>query len=70
MMQDVSNLGIRDRLKFMQGLAGSGMLDPSVDLAEKKLRIQRPAADMDALREKKKKQRKEAQKAKKRNRRR
>jgi hypothetical protein len=54
----------------MQGLAGSGMLDPSVDLAEKKLRIQRPAADMDALREKKKKQRKEAQKAKKRNRRR
>ena len=70
MMQDVSNLGIRDRLKFMQGLAGSGMLDPSVDLSEKKLRIQRPAADMDALREKKKKQRKEAQKAKKRNRRR
>jgi signal recognition particle subunit SRP54 len=70
MMQDVSNLGIRDRLKFMQGLAGSGMLDPSVDLAEKKLRIQRPAADMDALREKKKKQRKEAQKAQIRNRRR
>jgi signal recognition particle subunit SRP54 len=70
MMQDVSNLGIRDRLKFMQGLAGSGMLDPSVDLSDKKLRIQRPAADMDALREKKKKQRKEAQKAKKRNRRR
>jgi len=70
MMQDVSNLGVRDRLKLMQGLAGSGMLDPSVDLSEKKLRIQRPAADMDALREKKKKQRKEAQKAKKRNRRR
>jgi signal recognition particle subunit SRP54 len=70
MMQDVSNLGIRDRLRFMQGLAGSGILDPSADLSEKRLRIQPRSADNDALREKKKKQRKEAQKAKKRNRRR
>lgn len=70
MMQDVSNLGIRDRLRFMQGLAGSGILDPSADLSEKRLRIQPRSADNDALRDKKKKQRKEAQKAKKRNRRR
>ncbi|MEI7698660.1 MAG: signal recognition particle protein [Planctomycetia bacterium] len=70
LMQGMSNMGMRDRLRAVRGLTDGGFLDPGAELVEKKLRSQRGPADSDAAREKKKKQKKEAQKAKKRNRKR
>ena len=70
MMQGMTNMGLRDRLRMMRGLADGGFMNPEAEIVEKKLRSARGPADKDAARDKKKKQRKEAQKAKKRNRRR
>ncbi|MCA9048146.1 MAG: signal recognition particle protein [Planctomycetaceae bacterium] len=70
MMQDMSNMGLRDRMKAVKQMADGGLMNPGADLREKKMRSKRGPADVDALRDKKKKQRKDAKKAKKRNRRR
>lgn len=70
LMQGMSNMGMRDRLRAVRGLTDGGLLDPGAELVEKKLRSQRGPADTDAARDKKKKQKKEAQKARKRNRKR
>ena len=70
MMQGMSNMGLRDRLRMMKGLTDGGFLNPGAEIVEKKLRSGRGPADKDAARDKKKKQKKEAAKAKKRNRRR
>ncbi len=70
MMQGMSNLGMRDRLRTVRGMTDMGMFNPGAEIVEKKLRSQRGPADSEAAREKKKRQKKEAQKAKKRNRKR
>lgn len=70
MMQGMSNMGLKDRLKTMRGLTDAGMMNPGAELVEKKMRSQRGPRDAAIAREKKKKQRKEAQKARKRNRKR
>jgi len=70
MMQGMSSMGLKDRLKTMRGMADSGMLNPGAELVDKKLRSQRGPRDSTVAREKKKKQRKQAQKARKRNRKR
>ncbi|MFO0979736.1 MAG: signal recognition particle protein [Planctomycetaceae bacterium] len=70
MMQGMSNMGLRDRMKAVKGLADGGFMNPGAEIREKKLRSQRGPVDRDEARDKKKKQRKEAAKAKKRNRKR
>lgn len=70
MMQGMSNMGLRDRMKAVKGLADGGFMSPGAEIQEKKLRSQRGPVDRDVARDKKKKQRKEAAKAKKRNRKR
>ena len=70
MMQGMSNMGLRDRMKTVKGLADGGFMNPGAELMEKKMRSQRGPLDRDEARDKKKKQKKEAQKAKKRNRKR
>ena len=70
MMQGMSNMGLRDRMKTVKGLADGGFMNPGAELMEKKMRSQRGPLDKDEARDKKKKQKKEAQKAKKRNRKR
>lgn len=70
MMQGMSNMGLRDRMKAVKGLADGGFMNPGAEIQEKKLRSQRGPVDRDEARDKKKKQRKEAAKAKKRNRKR
>lgn len=70
MMQGMSSMGLKDRLKTMRGMADSGMLNPGAELIDKKLRSQRGPRNSAVAREKKKKQRKQAQKARKRNRKR
>ena len=69
LMQDMSGMGVRDRMKAVKQMADGGMLDPGADLRDKKLRSKRGPRDVIQQREKKKKQRKDAKKAKKRNRR-
>lgn len=69
LMQDMSGMGLRDRMKAVKQLADGGLMNPGAELRDKKLRSKRGPADIDLLREKKKKQRKDAKKAKKRNRR-
>ncbi|MEQ9411995.1 MAG: signal recognition particle protein [Fuerstiella sp.] len=69
MMQDMSNMSLRDRMKTVKQMADGGMMDPMADLREKKSRSKRGPTDVTQLRDKKKKQRKDARKAKKRNRR-
>jgi signal recognition particle subunit SRP54 len=68
MMQDMSGMGLKDRMKAVKQMADGGMMDPNADLRDKKTRSKRGPVDSAALREKKRKQRKDAQKAKKRNR--
>ncbi|MCA9034185.1 MAG: signal recognition particle protein [Planctomycetaceae bacterium] len=69
MMQDMSNLGARDRMKAVQQLAGGGFMNPGGDMDPRGIRVAKPPqVNRDVLREKKKKQRKEAKKQKKRNR--
>ena len=68
MMQGMSNMGLRDRMKAVKGMADGGLMNPGADFTEKKMRSQRGPLDTEAARDKKKKQKKEAQKQKKRNR--
>ena len=70
MMQGMSNMGLRDRMRAVKGLADGGFMNPGAEIQEKKLRSQRGPVYRDVARDKKKKQRKEAAKAKKRNRKR
>jgi signal recognition particle subunit SRP54 len=69
MMQDMSSLGVRDRMKAVRQLADGGFMNPGADMSGG-VRIQKPPVNVDALRDKKKKQRKDAKKQKKRNRKR
>jgi signal recognition particle subunit SRP54 len=69
LMQDMSGMGVRDRMKAVKQMADGGMLDPNAELRDRKSRSKRGPRDLAQLREKKKKQRKVAHKAKKRNRR-
>ncbi|MEZ6122055.1 MAG: signal recognition particle protein [Planctomycetaceae bacterium] len=69
MMQGMSNMGVRDRLKAVKQMADGGMMDPNASLKEQKIRSKRGPIDSDQLRDKRKKQRKDARKSKKRNRR-
>jgi signal recognition particle subunit SRP54 len=69
MMQDMSNMGMRDRMKAVKQMADGGMMDPNASLQEKKSRSKRGPTNVIELRDKRKKQRKDARKSKKRNRR-
>ena len=68
MMQDMSNMGLKDRMKAVKQMADGGMMNPNAELREKKLRSKRGPADSAEIRDKRKKQRKDARKSKKRNR--
>ncbi len=69
LMQDMSNLGAKDRLKAVRQLADGGFMNPGGDMDPRGLRVAKPPqVNRDILREKKKKQRKDAKKQKKRNR--
>ena len=68
MMQGMSSMGLRDRMRAVKGMADGGFMNPGAELMEKKMRSTRGPLNQDEAREKKKKQKKEAQKAKKRNR--
>ena len=69
LMQDMSNLGAKDRLKAVRQLADGGFMNPGGDMDPRGLRVAKPpTVNRDVLREKKKKQRKDAKKQKKRNR--
>jgi signal recognition particle subunit SRP54 len=70
MMQGMSNMGLRDRMKAVKGLANGGLMNPGAELMEKKMRSQRGPLNKEEARDKMKKKKKEAQKAKKRNRKR
>jgi len=69
MMQDMSNMSLKDRMKAVKQMSDGGMMDPNANIQEKKTRSKRGPVDSVQLRDKKKKQRKDARKAKKRNRR-
>ncbi len=69
MMQDMSNMSLKDRMKAVKQMSDGGMMDPNANIQEKKTRSKRGPLDSLQLRDKKKKQRKDARKAKKRNRR-
>ena len=69
MMQDMSNMGMRDRMKAVKQMADGGMMDPNANIQEKKIRSKRGPTSVIEVRDKRKKQRKDAKKAKKRNRR-
>jgi signal recognition particle subunit SRP54 len=69
MMQQMSKMGLRDRLRAVKELADAGMMDPNAQLANDKQRSKRGPVDQTKAREKKKKERKDARKARKRNRR-
>ncbi|MDG1894049.1 MAG: signal recognition particle protein [Fuerstiella sp.] len=69
MMQDMSNMSVKDRMKAVKQMSDGGMMDPNANIQEKKTRSKRGPVDSVQLRDKKKKQRKDARKAKKRNRR-
>jgi signal recognition particle subunit SRP54 len=68
MMQQMSNMGLKDRLKAVRELADAGMMDPNAQFAKDKQRSKRGPLDSAKAREKKKKQRKDSRKARKRNR--
>ncbi len=68
MMQDMSNMGLRDRMKAVKQMADGGMMDPNADLRDKKLRSKRGPVDSAQIRDKRKKQRKDMRKSQKRNR--
>ncbi len=69
MMQDMSNMSLKDRMKAVKQMSDGGMMDPNANIQEKKTRSKRGPVDSIQLRDKKKKQRKDARKSKKRNRR-
>ncbi len=68
MMQQMANMGFKDRLRAVRELADSGMMDPNAQFAKEKQRSKRGPLDSAKAREKKKKQRKDSRKARKRNR--
>lgn len=68
MMQGVSQLGMRDRLKAVQQMAGQAMANPMGRLSQQKLRSKRGPADLAKAREKEKKKKKDARKQRKKNR--
>jgi signal recognition particle subunit SRP54 len=68
MMQQMSKMGLRDRLRAVKELADAGMMDPNSQLTREKQRSKRGPLDQTKAREKKKKERKDARKARKRNR--
>ncbi|MCR9199097.1 MAG: signal recognition particle protein [Planctomycetaceae bacterium] len=68
MMQDMSNMGLRDRMKAVKQMADGGMMDPNSDIREKKIRSKRGPASVAKIRDNRKSKRKDARKAKKRNR--
>ena len=70
LMQDMSGMGLRERMKAVKQMADQGMMDPNADLRDKKSRSKRGPLDVAALRKKMKNKRKDAKKAQKRNRRR
>ncbi len=70
LMQDMSGMGLRDRMKTVKQMADQGMMDPSANLREKKIRSKRAPLDAIAARKKLKNKRKDAKRAKKRNKRR
>jgi signal recognition particle subunit SRP54 len=67
-MQQMAGMGLKDRLRTVQELAGAGMMDPNAQFAKDKQRSKRGPLDSAKAREKKKQQRKEKRKARKRNR--
>lgn len=68
MMQGVSQMGLRDRLKAVQQIAGQAMSNPSGRLMQQKQRSKRGPLDQAKAREKEKKKKKEAKKQRKKNR--
>jgi signal recognition particle subunit SRP54 len=68
MMQDMSNMGLKDRMKAVKQMADGGMMNPGADIRERKLRSKRGPVDSLEMRKKEKNKRKAAMKAKKRNR--
>lgn len=68
MMQDMSNMGLKDRMKAVKQMADGGMMDPSADIRDKKTRSKRGPTDVNKIRDNRAKKRKDARKAKKRNR--
>jgi signal recognition particle subunit SRP54 len=68
MMQGVSQLGLRDRLKAVQQIAGQAMSNPAGRLMQQKQRSKRGPLDQAKAREKEKKKKKEAKKQRKKNR--
>ena len=69
MMQKMANMGLRERLQAVRGLADAGLMDPNAQIAHDKQRSKRGPVDQAKVRDKKKQQRKDARKARKRNRR-
>lgn len=67
-MQGMSSLGVKDRLKAVRQLADGGFMNPGAEIGVRNVSIRATPAMRDDLREKKKKQRKDAKKQKKRNR--
>lgn len=70
MMQEMAGMGMRDRMRAVQQMGNSGMLDPGAEIKDKKFRSKRGPLDSNKAKEKRKKDRKAAAKAKKRNRKR
>ncbi len=68
MMQGVSQMGLRDRLKAVQQIAGQAMSNPAGHLMSQKHRSKRGPLDAAAAREKDKKKKKDAKKQRKKNR--
>ena len=68
MMQGMSNMGLKDRMKAVKQMADGGMMDPNADIRDKKSRSKRGPSDVTQIRDNRAKKRKDARKAKKRNR--
>ncbi len=68
MMQGVSQMGLKDRLKAVQQMAGQAMSNPSGRMTQQKHRSKRGPLDQVAAREKEKKKKKDAKKQRKKNR--
>jgi signal recognition particle subunit SRP54 len=67
-MQGVSQMGMRDRLKAVQQMAGQAMSNPMGRLTQQKQRSKRGPADEAKAREKEKRKKKDARKQRKKNR--
>lgn len=68
MMQGMSNMGLKDRMKAVKQMADGGMMDPNADIRDKKSRSKRGPTNVTQIRDNRAKKRKDARKAKKRNR--